>query len=38
MGVDLDGTGIGQELRGAEVGETIFILYLMRKESMFNKT
>lgn len=37
FGVDSDGKGGGEELRGVEGGKTVFRLCCMRKESMINK-
>ena len=34
---DQDGRRGGEELGGAEAGETVFSLFCMRKESMFNE-
>lgn len=36
-GMDLDRRGGRKDLGGAEGGETVFRVYCMRKESMFNK-
>ena len=36
-GMDLDRRGGRKDLGGAEGGETVFRVYCMRRESMFNK-
>lgn len=36
-GVDVDRKGGGEELGGGERGESVFRLYCLRKESMFNR-
>lgn len=35
-GIDQDGTGVGEDVRGAEGGETVIKIYFIQEKNLFS--